>query len=158
MADPAENQVQIENLANANREVVETACTLEKDMFDYFEKFLSPELSVKWQWIVKEQALGVDHVSLTRGTSGRARSKDFTTSRPCYFIFAKFVAPQDAAEVLGRYMTTKMVLNMVKHITIKQGVRRVTKMDKALSYHPYLKHKEGLPTVMTATNLEYTKK
>ena len=47
VADQAANQVDIENLVEANRELAETVCTLQKDAFDYFEKLLSPALAAK---------------------------------------------------------------------------------------------------------------
>ena len=42
LADPAVNQVQIENLVEANRELKETIHTLQKDAFNFFEKLFSP--------------------------------------------------------------------------------------------------------------------
>ena len=64
MADAVANQVQIENLNEANRELKETIRTLQKDVFDWFEKLLSPALAVKWQLILKEEIGGTDYVSL----------------------------------------------------------------------------------------------
>ena len=54
MADPVANWVQIENLLEANRELKDAICTLQKDTFDFFEKLLSTALAVKWQLILKE--------------------------------------------------------------------------------------------------------
>ena len=54
VVDPVANQVQVENLLNANHELVEMVRTLQKDVFGYFEKLLSPKLAVKWQLIVEE--------------------------------------------------------------------------------------------------------
>ena len=54
VADAVANQVQIENLNEANCELKETICTLQKGVFDYFDKLLSPTLAVKWQLILKE--------------------------------------------------------------------------------------------------------
>ena len=53
VADPVANQVHIENLNKANRELKETIHSLQKDAFDYFEKPFSPALVVKWQLILK---------------------------------------------------------------------------------------------------------
>ena len=39
VAEPAANQVEIENLVDANRELTETVFTLEKVAFDYSKKF-----------------------------------------------------------------------------------------------------------------------
>jgi len=47
VADLVANRVQIENLLEANRELKDTICTLQKDAFDFFEKLLSPTLVVK---------------------------------------------------------------------------------------------------------------
>ena len=52
VADPVLNQAEIENLMEANREVSETVCTLQKDTVDYFKKIFLPTLPVKWQLIV----------------------------------------------------------------------------------------------------------
>ena len=60
VADAVANQVEIENLNEANRELKETIRTLQKDAFDYFEKLLSPALAVKWQLILKEEISGTD--------------------------------------------------------------------------------------------------
>ena len=38
---------------------------LQEDMFDYFEKLLSPELTAKWRVIFKEECEGVNYVSLS---------------------------------------------------------------------------------------------
>ena len=156
VADPLANQVQIENLNEANRELKETIHTLQKDAFDYFEKLLSPALAVKWQLILKEEIGGIDYVSLT-GTKPRlVRTMDFGSLSPCYLRFVKLVAPFDAAERLRRYMTTNMVLNTEKGITIKMGVARVVEMNEALPYLPCLKHKEGAPAAMSSMNIKYT--
>ena len=53
-------------------------------------------------------------------------------------------------------MTTNMVLNTEKSITIKICGGRVIEMINALLYLPCLKHKEGSPTVMTVRNVKYT--
>ena len=42
--NPVANQVEIENLVDANHELTKTVCTLQIDVFDYFEKLLSPAL------------------------------------------------------------------------------------------------------------------
>ena len=47
VADPGANQGEIDNLVEANRELAERICTLQKDTFDYFEKLLSPALAMK---------------------------------------------------------------------------------------------------------------
>ena len=52
-------------------------------------------------------------------------------------------------------MTMHMVLNTDKGISIEQEVERITKMNKALLYLPYLKHKEGSPMAMTGTHVKY---
>ena len=44
MVDPVTNKEEINDLVEANRELAETVCTLQKDVFDYFEKLLSPAL------------------------------------------------------------------------------------------------------------------
>ena len=54
------------------------------------------------------------------------------------------------------YITTNIVLNTDKVITVEQGAGCVIEMDKALTYLPCLKHTEGLPTAMTATNVKYS--
>ena len=81
---------------------------------------------------------------------------DFGSLSPCYFRLVKLVAPFDAAERLRRYMTTNMVLNTKKGITIEMGVAHVVEMNKALPYLPCLKHKEGAPAAMAALNVKYT--
>ena len=53
-------------------------------------------------------------------------------------------------------MTSNMVLNTDKGITIEIGVGCVIGMNSALSYLPCLKHKEGAPTAMSAMNTKYT--
>ena len=110
VADPTANQVEIENLVDANRELTETVCTLQKDVVDYFKKLLSPALAVKWQLIVKEKVEGVEYLSLTGTKPGLIRTRDLGSLSPSYFHFVKLVAPHDAAERLRRYMTTNMVL------------------------------------------------
>ena len=55
---------------------------------------------------------------------------DFGLLSPCYFRFIKLVAPFDAAERLRRYMTTNMVLNTEKGITIKILVARVVENNE----------------------------
>ena len=136
VADAVANQVQIENLKEANRELKETIRTLQKDAFDYFEKLLSPALAVKWQLILKEEIGGTDYVSLTGTKPGIVRTMDFSSLSPCYFRFVKLVAPFDAAERLRRYMTTNMVLNTEKGITTEMGVACVVEMNEALPYLP----------------------
>ena len=81
---------------------------------------------------------------------------DFSSLSPCYFRFVKLVAPFDAAERLRRHMTTNMVLNTEKGITIEMGIARVVEMNEALPYLPCLKHKEGAPTAMAAMNTKYS--
>ena len=81
---------------------------------------------------------------------------DFTSLSPYYFRFVKLVVPIDSAERLRRYMTTNMVLNTEKGITIKMSVARVVDMNKALPYFPCLKHKEGAPAAISAMNTKYT--
>ena len=156
VADPAADQVQIENLVEANREWKETVHTLQKYPFNFFEKLVSPALAVKWQLIMKEEIGGVDYVSLTGTKPGLIRAMDFSSLSPCYFCFVKLVAPFNAAEWLRRYMTTTMVLNTDKGITIEMGVARVIEMNEALPYLPCLKHKEGAPATMSAMNIKYT--
>ena len=97
----------------------------------------------------------MDYVSLTGTKPGLTRGRDFTSLSLCYFCFVKLVAPHDAAERLCRYMTTNMILNTGKGITIDMGVERVIEMNDALSYLPCLKHKEGSPTAMSAMNTKY---
>ena len=97
---PAANQAEIENLVEANRELTEIVCTLQKDAFDYFEKLLSPALVVKWQLIVKEEVGGVDYVSLTGTKPGLISAMDFSSLSPCYFCFVKLIAPIDSSERL----------------------------------------------------------
>ena len=104
MADAVANQVQIENLNEANRELKETIRTLQKDAFDYFEKLFSPARAVKWQLILKEEVGSVDYVSLTGTKPGLVRTMDFSTLSPCYFRFVKLVAPFDA--LLSSYAVT----------------------------------------------------
>ena len=53
-------------------------------------------------------------------------------------------------------MTTNMVLNTGKGITIKIGVGCVNKMNDTVPYLPCLKHKEGGPLAMTMMNINYT--
>ena len=113
MADAVANQVQIENLNEANRELKETIHSLQKDAFDYFKKLLSPALAVKWQLILKEEIGGTNYVSLIGTKPGLVRTMDFGSLSPCYFRFVKLVAPFDAAERLRRYMTTNMVLTVI---------------------------------------------
>ena len=55
VADPVANRVRIENLVEANRELKDTVCTLQKDTFDSFEKLPVPALAVKWQLIIKKK-------------------------------------------------------------------------------------------------------
>ena len=82
-------------------------------------------MAVKWQLIVKEEVRGVDYVSLTGTKPGLVRTMDFGSLSPCYFRFVKLVAPINSAEWLRRYMTTNMVLNTNKGITIEMDVGRV---------------------------------
>ena len=93
VADAVANQVEIENLNEANRELKETIRTLQKDAFGYFEKLLSPALAVKWQLILKEEIGGTDYVSLTGTKPGIVRTMDFSSLSLCYFRFVKLVAP-----------------------------------------------------------------
>ena len=44
---------------------------------------------MKWQLIVEEKVVGVEHVSLTGTKPGNARGMDFATLSPCYFRFVK---------------------------------------------------------------------
>ena len=156
VAGAVANWVEIKNLNKANRELKETICSLQKGAFDYFEKLLSPALVVKWQLILKEEIGVTDYVSLTSTKPRIVRTMDFSSLSPCYFRFVKLVAPFDAAERLRRYMTTNMVLNTEKGITIEMGVARAVDMNKALPYLPCLKHKEGAPAAMSALNVKYT--
>jgi hypothetical protein len=79
---------------------------------------------------------------------------DFGLLSSCYFRFVKLVAPFDAAERLRRYMATNMILNTEKGITIKMGVARVVEMNEALPHLPCLKHKKGVPTVLSVINIK----
>ena len=65
VADLVANQEETGNLVEANHELAETIRTLQKDTFDYFKKFLSSALVVKWQLIVEEEVVGLVYVSLT---------------------------------------------------------------------------------------------
>ena len=78
---------------------------------------------------------------------------DFSSLSPCYFRFVKLVAPFDAAERLRCYMTTNMVLNTDKGITIEMGVARISEMNEVLPYLPFLKHKERAPAVMSTMHI-----
>ena len=156
VADPAANQVDIKNLVDANRELTETVCILQKDAFDYLKKLLSPALAVKCQLIVKEETKGVDYISLTSTKPGLIRTMDFGSLSHCYFRFIKLVAPINSAERLCRDMSTNMVLNTNKGITIEMGIGSVTKMSNVLHYLSCLKHKEGEPAAMSAMNTKYT--
>ena len=140
----------------SNREFSEAGCTLQKDVFDYFEKLLSPAFVMIWQLIAREEAEGADYISLTSTKSGLTRGRDFTSLSPYYFHFVELVAPHNLAERLCYYMTTNMILKTDKDITIKMSVGRVIKLNNALALLPCLKHKEGAPTVMSAMNVKYT--
>ena len=98
----------------------------------------------------------MDYVSLTGTKPGRIKTRDFGPLSPCYFHFVKLVAPQDSTEQLRHYITTNMVLNIDKDVTIKMGAGRVIEMNNTLPYLPCLKYKEGVPTVMSAMNTKYT--
>ena len=63
---------------------------------------------------------------------------------------------QRRVDRLCGYMTTNMVLNTDKGITIKQGVGCVIEMNKNFPYLPCLKQKECSPASMTAINTEFT--
>ena len=81
VADPA-NQVKIENLVDANHELTETVFTLHKDVFNYFEKHLSPALAVK-AWLIAKGKLGcVDYVSLIITNPGLIRAIEFSPLSP----------------------------------------------------------------------------
>ena len=82
VADPSTNQAQIVDLVTANHELADTVRTSQKDAFEYFEKILLPELAVKWQLIVEEEAVGVDYVSVTGIKPGNSRGKDLLTFNP----------------------------------------------------------------------------
>ena len=156
VAYPAANQVDIENLMEANRELTETVRTLQTDAFDYFKKLLSPALAVEWQLTVKDEIGGVDYISLTGTKPGIIMTMDFGSLSPYYFCVLKLVVPIDAAERLRRYMTTNMVLNTDKGIDINMGVRRVIETNNTLPYLPWLKHTEGAHTVIFAMHIKYT--
>ena len=81
VADPATWE-EIDSLVEANRELAETVCTLQKDVVDYFKKLLSPPLAVKWQLNVEEEVVGVDYVSSTGTKPGFARGRDFASLFP----------------------------------------------------------------------------
>ena len=51
VSDPQANLVEIDNLVETNCKLQDTVRTLQKDVFDYLEKLLSPELAVKW-WLI----------------------------------------------------------------------------------------------------------
>ena len=110
---------------------------------------------IQEQLIVEEESVGVDYVSLTGTKPENTKCKDFATLPPCYFRFVRPVAPQYTAERLRYYMATNLVLNTNKGITIRQGAGRVIKMNKALPCLPCLKHKEGSPMTIPATNAKY---
>ena len=126
VADPVLNQAEIENLMEANREVSETVCTLQKDTVDYFKKIFLPTLPVKWQLIVWEEVVGVDYVLLTGTKQGPTRGRDFTSLSPCCFCSLNL------AEQLWCYMATNMVLNTKKGIIIEMGVGHVIEMNNSL--------------------------
>ena len=67
------------------------------------------------------------------------------------------MAPQDVAERLHYYMTTQMVLNTEKEITIEEGIVRVVNMNDTFPFLPCLKHSEGSPTSMSIMNTDCTK-
>ena len=48
VADPAANNVKVDNLVEANRKLTETGFARQKDKFYYFEKLLSSALAVEW--------------------------------------------------------------------------------------------------------------
>ena len=73
---------------------------------------------------MKEEVRDIDYVSLTGTKPKFVRDVDFGSLSLCHFRFVKLVAPIDSAERLRRYMTTNMVLNTDKGITIKMGVAR----------------------------------
>ena len=66
---------------------------------------------------------GLDYVSLTGTKPGLARGRDFAALSPANSVLSSSLQHnmQLNAQVC-RYMTTNMVLNIEKGITIKQGV------------------------------------
>ena len=81
---------------------------------------------------------------------------DFSSLSACYFRFVELVAPFDTAERLHRYVSTNMVLNTDKGITIEMVIGQVIEMNENLPYLPCLKHKEGAPTAMSEMNTKHT--
>ena len=129
---------------------------LQEDMFDYFEKLLSPDLTAKWRVIVKEECEGVNYVSLSGTRPGVIRGKVFDAIRPCYFRFMRLFCAQDSAERAGRYITTNVVINLEKGLTVEQGIGRMVELNKTLPYLPCFKHKLDSPDGWTAQNKEFS--
>ena len=129
---------------------------LQEDVFDYFEKLLSPELTAKWRDIVKEECEQDNYVSLTGTRPGNIRGKVFDAIRPCYFRFLRLFCAQDSAERARRYITTNVVINLDKGLTVEQGVGRMIELNKTLPYLPCLNHKENSPEDWPAQNKEFS--
>ena len=115
-----EDQVEIDKINDSITALKFANVQLQEDMFDYFEKLLSPDLTAKWRVIVKEECEGVNYVSLSGTRPGVIRGKVFDAIRPCYFRFMRLFCAQDSAERARRYITTNVVINLEKYITVEQ--------------------------------------
>ena len=109
-------------------------------------------MTAKWRDIVKEECEQESYVSLTGTGPGTICGKVFDAVRPCYFRFLRLFCAQDSAERARRYITTNVVINLEKGLSVEQGIGRMIELNKTLPYLPCLKHKENSPEGWLAQN------
>ena len=95
-------------------------------------------------------------MSLSGTRPGIIRGKVFDAICPCYFCFMRLFCAQDSAERARRYITTNVVINLEKGLTVEQGIGRMVELNKTLPYLPCFKHKLDSPDGWTAQNKEFS--
>lgn len=90
---------------------------LQEDVFDYFEKILSPELTAKWRVIVKEECESENYLNFSGTHPGVTRGKVFDAIFTCYFLFMGLFFAQDSAKISLKYIMINVLINLDKGLT-----------------------------------------
>lgn len=82
---------------------------------------------------------------------GEVRSRGLDSPRPCHFVFMRLIASQDAAELIFKYITTCVRINIkIGCITTQQAIGHIVDLHNALLYMLCVKHIKGSPAAMVA--------
>ena len=95
-------------------------------------------------------------MSLSGTRPGVIWGKVFDAISPCYFRFMRLFCAQDSAERARRCITTNLVINLEKDLTMEQGIGRMVELNKTLPYLPCFKHKIYSPDGWTAQNKKFS--